>query len=111
MRASRFLAPLLAARPMQNLLLGQARRQPEGPSDAERAAGFTAVWGEVRDPGGRSARALLRGPEAYTFSALTAVAAVRAVLDGAAAPGFQTPAEVFGPDAVLGLPGVERHDV
>jgi short subunit dehydrogenase-like uncharacterized protein len=27
------------------------------------------------------------------------------------APGFQTPAKAFGPDFVLGLPGVAREDL
>jgi short subunit dehydrogenase-like uncharacterized protein len=56
-------------------------------------------------------RARLTGPEGYTFTALTAVAALERVLAGEAKPGFQTPSLAFGPDVVLGLPGVRREDL
>jgi short subunit dehydrogenase-like uncharacterized protein len=56
------------------------------------------------------ARARLRGPQAYRWTALTAVAAVERVIAGDVPRGFKTPAGAFGPDFVLG-PGVEREDL
>lgn len=110
MRASRWIGPLLALPAVQRLLKRQASAQGAGPSAADRAAGRTVVWGEVVAADGRRAAARLSGPEAYDYSALTAVLTLRQVLAGAARPGFQTPAQVLGADAILALPGVARVD-
>lgn len=83
---------------------------PPGPSDAARARGWARVWGEVRHPDGRVARARLRTPEGYTLTAIAAVEAARRAGDGALPAGFQTPATAFGPDFILGVPGCERTD-
>ena len=48
----------------------------------------------------------LTGPEGYTLTALTAVAAVEKVLAGGARPGFQTPSLAFGADFVMQIAGV-----
>jgi short subunit dehydrogenase-like uncharacterized protein len=108
MRASRWTGWLFGSKPVQNLLRRLLRGQPAGPSAAERAAGWTRVWGEAVDATGQRVEARLRGPEAYDFSALTAVAVLSQALNGVIQPGFQTPASVYGADFVLGIPGVER---
>jgi short subunit dehydrogenase-like uncharacterized protein len=61
--------------------------------------------------GHRRARARLTTPEAYDFTGVTAAAVAMRVLGGDREPGFQTPARLFGPDFVLGLPGVVREDL
>jgi saccharopine dehydrogenase (NAD+, L-lysine-forming) len=53
----------------------------------------------------------LTTPEAYTFTARAALAAVERVIEGHAPPGFQTPASAFGASFVLGIEGVTRQDV
>ena len=76
---------------------------PQGPSDENRErAGFVMVC-EAVDPWRRVTRVRLRTRDGYTVSELTATAAVRRVLAGQSAPGFQTPARVFGADFILGL--------
>jgi short subunit dehydrogenase-like uncharacterized protein len=109
-RASRFLAPVLASGPPQSLLKRWVRSRGAGPGAEERARGRTWHWGEVWDGEGRRAAARQSGPEGYTFTALTALAALARVLRGEAAAGFQTPAKAFGPDFVLEIPGVTRED-
>jgi hypothetical protein len=52
----------------------------------------------------------MRGPQAYRWTALTALDAVEGILRGAVAPGFRTFAGAFGPDAIL-REGVERQDL
>ena len=69
------------------------------------------LWGEVRDPQGRSAAARLECPDGYTLTARTAVLAARAVIDGRAVPGFQTPSRAFGADFILQVPGCVRVDL
>ena len=46
-------------------------------------------------------------PEAYAFTALSAVECAERVLAGAARPGFLTPSLAFGPDLPLAIEGVE----
>lgn len=111
MRAGRLLGPLLATRPVQRLLEGVVRRRFHGPSERQRAEGRSFVWGEVRDGQGNRAAARLRTPEGYAFTAVTAVAAVRRILEGGAEPGFQTPSRAFGAEWVMGFEGVEREDL
>jgi len=79
-------------------------RAPAGPSDAERARGHTRVLAIAED-GARRAEVRLRGPEAYDFTARVAVAAIERISE--AKPGFQAPSQVFGPDFVSSIEGVE----
>ena len=109
-RASRALGPLVTAGWSQRLLRQQILAGPRGPSPEERARGGAWVWGEAEDEAGRRVVSRLRTPEAYTFTARASLAAVERVLAGEAPEGFQTPASAFGPDFVLGIEGVERHD-
>jgi len=109
-RASRALGPLVSAGWSQRLLRQQVLAGPRGPSPTERQRGRAWVWGEAEDDRGRRAVSRLRTPEAYTFTARASLAALERVLAGEAPEGFQTPASAFGPDFVLGIEGVERHD-
>ena len=69
------------------------------------------IWGEVTDRSGGRAVSRLVGPEGYQFTVLTALAVVEQVAAGRAPAGFQTPSRAYGPDFVLGVPGVERQDL
>jgi short subunit dehydrogenase-like uncharacterized protein len=108
---SRYLSWLLGARPVRNYLKRRIHAGAPGPTAAQRAAGRTFVWGEATDDMGRRVLSRLRGPEGYTLTALTALAAVERVLAGEAPPGFQTPARAFGADFIFGIPGITRSDV
>jgi short subunit dehydrogenase-like uncharacterized protein len=110
LRASRWLGPALASRPVQRFLLARVRAGTPGPTEQERLLGRASVFGEVEDASGGRAAALLHTPEGYTVTAHAAVAAVEQVLSGNAPRGFQTPARAYGKDFVLGLPGVSRED-
>jgi short subunit dehydrogenase-like uncharacterized protein len=110
MRLSRHFGWLLRSSLVQNYLKRRIQAGPPGPSDEERTRGKTYLWGEVEDEQGRRMVSRLRGPEGYTFTMLTALAAVTRVLNGDAPAGFQTPSLAYGPDFVLEVPGVERMD-
>lgn len=108
---ARPLGPLLSSPAVRHLLSLWIRTRPPGPSDSELATGSSVLWGEVRDPAGRRAVARLRGPQAYEFTARTALAVVERVLAGRVLPGFQTPSMAYGPDFPLDIQGVVREDL
>jgi short subunit dehydrogenase-like uncharacterized protein len=109
-RMSRYIGWLLPSGPVQRFLKQRIQAGPPGPSDEERAAGESVLWGEVVDSTGRTVVSRLHGPEGYTLTALTALAAVDKVLAGQAPAGFQTPSRAYGADFILEIPGVKRSD-
>jgi short subunit dehydrogenase-like uncharacterized protein len=107
----RSFGPLLAAEGWRRWLGTLADALPEGPSERERAAVEMVIVAEARDEAGGCARARLRTPEAYSFTATTSAAIARRVLRGDFEVGFQTPGRVYGPDFVCGFAGVHREDL
>ena len=96
---------------MQRALKKRIEQQPEGPTDAERAQGYSVLYGEATGANGEIARSLLRTPEGYTLTAMTSLEIVRRVLAGEAKPGYQTPSLVFGPDFITRFEGCTRQDL
>ncbi len=112
LKFSRFLAPVLGSRPIQAFMKGRIRSKVTGPSEKERQAGGSTIFGEVRAADGRCATARLETPEGYTLTAMTALAAVERVLQKEDPPiGFMTPAAAFGSDFILGIDGVTLTDL
>ena len=70
-----------------------------------------SAWGEVTDDAGQTVTARLSGPEAYVFTARTAIAVLKRALAGDTNAGFQTPGQMYGPDFVLEIDGVVREDI
>jgi len=102
---------LLARAPAQRFLEWLVKRQPAGPTDAERERGQSLVWAQATDPAGRTATARYKGPEGYTLTAMASLEIARRVVGGGAQPGYQTPSRVFGPDFALSFGGTERIDL
>lgn len=86
-------------------------RQPEGPTDVERASGRAVLVAEVSNAKGEVVRSRLRTPEGYTLTAMTALEIVKRVTAGDFQAGFQTPSLAYGADFVLQFPGVTREDL
>ena len=110
LRRGRALVGLMRLPFVRKMAAARARRRPAGPSADRLARGETRLWGEARDAAGAAVASRLRGPQAYRWTVLTALAAVERVCAGEAPRGFTTPAAAFGPDFILG-PGVEREDL
>jgi short subunit dehydrogenase-like uncharacterized protein len=110
MKSMRYLGWLLGSKPGKAALMRLAQALPAGPSDAERAAGYSLLWGEVSDGEGKRAVARMRTPHSYTLTALASLAVVERVLAGDAPVGYQTPAKAYGADFVLDIQGVTRTD-
>jgi short subunit dehydrogenase-like uncharacterized protein len=109
--AGRAFGWVLGTPPWQLWLKAHADLLPEGPAESERQSRQAVLVAEASDPAGRTARARLRTPEAYTFTGGSAAAIAARVLRGDCEIGFQTPARVYGPDFVLSFDGVEREDL
>ncbi|WP_242393172.1 saccharopine dehydrogenase family protein [Anaeromyxobacter oryzisoli] len=105
------LAPLVRPPRVADVVARLLARGGPGPDAAARARGRTVVYGEAVDGSGKKVAARQRGPEGYTLTALAATEIARRVLAGEVRPGWQTPASAYGPDLVLGIPGVEREDL
>jgi len=104
-RWSRFMAPLLGIRAVQDFLKLRIERTVRGPDSGERARGGTELWGRVSDES-RAAEMTMSAPEGYTLTAHAAVESARRVLGGAVKPGTWTPSLAFGADFAATLPGV-----
>jgi short subunit dehydrogenase-like uncharacterized protein len=111
LRLARWVGPLLASRPIQQLLKARVARGAPGPTADARAAAETRLWAEARDGDGGVVRARLRTVEAYELTSWTAVELAARALRGALPPGFQTPAGACGPDFILEFPGSAREDL
>lgn len=109
MGLSGLLEKLLRLPGVKPWLQGRIRRMG-GPDAVRRAQETSQLWGEARDDAGHRRVARLQAPEAYTLTALTAVAVVERVLHGEAPTGFQTPASAYGADFILEIPGTLRTD-
>jgi short subunit dehydrogenase-like uncharacterized protein len=83
--------------------VGRGRR---GPGEEVRRRARAYVWGEARNAAGRAVQGTVETPEAYSFTAESAVAAVERVLAGAVPAGSWTPAQALGADFVATLPEV-----
>lgn len=95
---------------IKRLLQVAVDRLVSNPSAETREAGSTRVWARVRTDDGERRTARLEGPEAYTFTARSAVQAVERVQEGTAPAGYQTPATAFGSSFVRDIDGVTWHD-
>jgi short subunit dehydrogenase-like uncharacterized protein len=109
--ASRYLGPIIGSAAVRRFLAARVRAGAPGPTEQERRTGRAFVWGEVEDAEGRRATSRLTTPEGYTLTARAALGVIARVLGGQAPAGFQTPATAYGPDFVLGIPGVTRTDL
>lgn len=109
--AHRNWAWLLSGAAWQRLLQFNTRWLPEGPSAQQRRQSTVTIVAEAVTADGRHARARLRTPEVYTFTASSAIQVIERIIEGDVQPGFQTPSRVWGADFALLLEGVTREDL
>jgi short subunit dehydrogenase-like uncharacterized protein len=110
-KLSNYLNWLLGSRWFKQFVRRRIDHSVTGPDEAVRKTARSMVWGKAWNERGERVQARLQGPEAYTLTALTALAIIRKVLDGRWQPGFQTPAGLYGPDLILEIKGTHREDM
>jgi short subunit dehydrogenase-like uncharacterized protein len=103
------LRPVLTLPSVQNRVDAWIEQHIHGPDADARAAGKSSVWARVSNRQGDTQAAWLETAEGYHFTAMAAVAAVQRVL-GSDLAGALTPAQAFGADFVLDVPGSRRQD-
>ncbi|GAB3731945.1 saccharopine dehydrogenase NADP-binding domain-containing protein [Luteimonas pelagia] len=104
-RRANWIRPLLAMKWVRNLVQARIRKSVKGPSEAQRNAMPTFVWGEVANARGERRTARIRTANGYTLTVDGALHVVDHVLANPPRPGAYTPATLLGQDLVSQLPG------
>lgn len=104
-RLMRRMEPLLRLRPARALLQRLASAKA-GPTPEMQSTGSVELWGSVRNVAGDDEVTMtMTTPEAYRFTALSALAAVEKLLSNPR-PGSHTPSKMFGARFVTEIDGV-----
>ena len=85
---------------IRNMQLKKIKAGQAGPTDAQRAAAKSLVWGEVTNAKGETKSARMVGPEGYTLTAQTSLTIAKKILRGDYKSGYQTPAGCYGENVV-----------
>jgi short subunit dehydrogenase-like uncharacterized protein len=99
------LLPILALPPIKWFLKRAASRQA-GPDAAARKRSRMEIWGRVANSRGQEITMTMTTPEAYELTVLSAIAAVKRVLNEPARGGSFTPALRLGSEFITTIPGV-----
>jgi short subunit dehydrogenase-like uncharacterized protein len=106
-----FIKAFLGLPFMQTFLKRQIDKQPEGPTDAQRAKDKATLIAVARNRGGETVRSRLTTPEGYTLTAETGLEIAKRAASGDFKAGFQTPSLAYGADFVLQFADVRREDL
>lgn len=102
----RALQPLLRMAPVRRFMRRQVDRKVTGPSDDQRAASQTYVWGEARSADGRTVSATMTTPNGYDLTVSACLGLVEYLLENGVEGGFYTPSLLMGSGYAESLPGV-----
>lgn len=111
MKWSNYIGFILRNKWVKNRVINNIKKRPPGPSDSERNAASSVIWGEAKNLLGISKSVQLNLPEGYTITFLTAVDIAQKVLTSTSVFGAKTPSQVFGCDYILQFEGVKRKDL
>ena len=107
----KLFGPVLRSRSGQRALAAIVHKLPEGPTPVQRARQQSTIWAEAIDVSGNWFKATLSTPDAYDFAANSALEIAYRISSQRRALGLVTPAQAFGADFVLSLPGCSRRDI
>lgn len=102
---------ILRWRWVKNLMIRGIKKRPAGPNEQERENALTYIWGSVKNSQGLHQSALIKLPEGYKLTYLTAVRIAQLVLEGNIPVGAKTPSQAFGADFILQFEGVKRKNI
>ena len=98
---------LLRPKAIKGFLKGKIDRLPAGPNEKSLESSKAILWGDISNAGGDSKRAILKTPGGYVVTYLAAITIAQKILNGNFKAGYQTPAQCYGEELALELPGVE----
>ena len=96
---------ILRSRHVQTWLIERVEKTVKGPDAAARDASPTWLWGEAKDPSGRSKEIRIASLNGYSLTVLSSLALVERLTANGFAPGCWTPARIMGEDFILSVPG------
>ena len=105
------IADTMQLAPARTLIDAVASVLPEGPREVRRRTERCVLVAEAEDSWRRRRYVRLTTPDGYSFTAEAATAIAQRILQGDFAPGFQTPAKVFGAELVLAFKGTDRQEL
>ena len=105
LRRVRLVVPLAALPPIRWLMTRAASRA-KGPSAEDRRRAHMEIWGRVSNQSGREVSMTMTTPEGYGFTVLSAIAAVKRLLNEPARGGSFTPSMRLGAEFVTAIAGV-----
>lgn len=94
---------------VQNFIKGRIDKMPAGPTDEERAAGYTVLLGEATNAKGEKFTARLQTPDGYTLTMISGLEVAKRARAGDFEAGFQTPSNVYGADFILEFDNTNRE--
>jgi short subunit dehydrogenase-like uncharacterized protein len=93
---------------VQTWLVERIEKAVKGPDATARDASRTWVWGEAKDPSGRTQEIRLSSLNGYSLTVFSSLAIVERLIAKGFPPGCWTPAAIMGKDFVLSLPGTSK---
>ncbi len=108
---SGMIRPLLNIEGIRRFVQQQIGRSMLGPNAEARTSGRTTIWGEIEDATGHKVSLRLHGPEGYQFTVLAGLEAVRRLLETDVSRGALTPAQAFGAEFALSIPGTQLERI
>ena len=96
---------ILRSSHVQTWLIGRIEKTVKGPDAATRDASPTWLWGEAKDPSGRSKEIRIASLNGYSLTVFSSLAIVERLIANGFAPGCWTPATIMGEDFIFSLPG------
>ena len=110
-RRANWIRPLLAMKWLQKFAQARIARSVKGPSEAQRDAMPTFVWGEVTNARGERRTARIRTANGYSLTIDGALYVVGHLLANSPLPGAYTPSKLLGPALIGLLPGSGELDI
>ena len=110
-RRANWIRPLLAMKWLQKFAQARIAKSVKGPSEAQRDAMPTFVWGEVTNARGERRTARIRTANGYSLTIDGALYVVGHLLANSPLPGAYTPSKLLGPALIGLLPGSGELDI
>ena len=92
---------------IRNIIKNKIKAKPAGPSDEQRKYSNSFVWGEAVNASGLKVNAAISCYDGYTLTAHSSLIITKKILEQNFKPGYQTPAEAYGENLIMEVPGTK----